>query len=69
MLAAFIDPGAIERILISFSVVGYLWTTVVAFDLEDHVPTSIDILNGLLPMIVGLRIVIFSDEDDCVVQR
>lgn len=69
MLATFIDPGAIERILVSFCVVGYLWTAVVVFGLEDHVPISVDILNGLLPVIVGLRIVIFSDEDDCIVQR
>ena len=68
MLAALIDPGAIEGILISFSVVSYWWTTVIAFGFEDHIPISIDILNRLLPVIVGLRIVIFSDEDDCIVQ-
>lgn len=67
MLTTFVDSGPIEGILVSFSVGGYLWATVVAFGFEDHVPISIDIFDGLLPMIVGLRIIIFSDEDDSVV--
>lgn len=69
MLATLIDPGSVEGILVSFCVVSDLRTTVIAFGLEGHVPISIDILNCFLPVIVGLRIVIFSDEDDCIVQR
>ena len=68
MFTTLIDSGSIEGILVSFSVCGYLRTTVVAFGFEDHVPISIDILDGLLPVIIGLRIVIFSNEDDSVVK-
>lgn len=67
MLLRFIGPGPIERILVSAGVKGNIWPAVVTSGSEES-SVGIQVLDCLLPLVVCLRIVVFSHEDYAVVE-